>query len=371
MPEITRKLLKKLRGGVVELQPSASPRGRVLLSYTTLPFISPNALDGHTNRWECRRIAELFLEAGYAVDVVDFDHPTFTPHRTYNFCLDIAHNLERFTPSLGKGCVKVFHATTSHWLFNNQAEYTRLLELQKRRGFTLVPQRALTPSRNIEVADVVTLLGNDVTAGTYAYAQKSLRRIPISTTHLYPAPERKKIARAKTGFIWFGGSGIVHKGLDLVLETFTTLPDLHLTVFGKADTDFTHAYRKELQETANIQFLGHVDPGSRVFQNALETSIGLIFPSCAEGSSGGVVTAMHAGLIPIVSKEAGVDIGEAGIILPDCTVDTMRQVVTELTKLPEEQLNTLMLASWHKARAQHTRELFSAAYEHVIRELIS
>lgn len=371
MSVFTRKILKKLKGGLVELSPKEPPRGRVLLSYTTLPFISPRSIDGHTNRWECRRMAEIFVEAGYAVDIVDFDNASFLPKKPYQFCIDVHDKLERFSPFLGKNCVKIFHATTSHWLFNNTAEYERLLDLQRRRGVSLVPQRTLPSSQNLERADRITLLGNGVTEKTYAYAKKQILCLPISTTHLYPSPQDKDFAQAKKGFIWIGGTGMVHKGLDLVLEAFMTLPELHLTIFGKADVDFAQAYKKELSETSNIHFESYIDLGGTAFRKALDRSVGLIFPSCSEGSSGGVVTAMHAGLIPIVSKQSGVDVGEAGVILPDCEIDTIRQEIKKLSAASHELLKIRAISTWNNARNEHTREVFSTAYEAFVRDLLS
>lgn len=371
MPELIRKIAKKLHGGVVTLAPKGPSRGDVLLSYTTLPFISPKTLDGHTNRWECKRIAEICLEAGYTVDVVDFDHPNFTPRKPYTLCIDIQNKLEHFAQHLPKSCVKLFHATTSHWLFNNYAEYQRLFALQQRRGITLVPRRTLPPSRNAEHADVITLLGNDATAQTYGHIQKPLVQIPISTTHLYPSPEQKDFAHARTGFVWFGGSGMVHKGLDVVLEAFRDLPNCRLTIFGKADPDFAAAFHRELYETPTIQFVGHVDPGGVPFREAIDQAATLVFPSCSEGSSGGVVTAMHAGLIPVVSRESGINIGESGVILSACDVATIKHTVERIALSTPAELKALAMEAWQSARDRHTREQFSLAMESVLRSYLA
>ncbi len=312
-------------------------------------------------------MAEICLEAGYAVDVVDFDHPTFTPRKPYVLCIDIQHNLERFTQHLPASCIKLFHATTSHWLFNNLAEYERLHALKQRRGVVLTPRRTLPPSRNAECADACTLIGNDTTAATYAYTNKPITQIPISTTHLYPSPEQKDFAKARTGFVWFGGSGMAHKGLDLVLEAFSELPEYRLTVFGKADPDFVAAYKRELTDTPNIRFAGHVNPGSNLFMDTLQEAATLIFPSCSEGSSGGVVTAMHAGLIPLVSRECGVDVGSAGSFLPVCDVATIKREVTRLAQSDPSEVRSRAVEAWRFAREHHTREQFSRSMERVLR----
>lgn len=363
MLEFLRKIKKRLSGGVVHLSPHGERQGNVLLSYTTLPFISPGLIDAHTNRWECRRIAEIFLDRGYAVDLVDFDNKIFSPQKRYDYCIDIQNNLEKFLPHLNRDCVKIFHATTAYWSFNNMAEERRLLDIKKRHGFEFAPQRTLPPSRNAEIADYITILGNDFTVKTYSHITKQIHQIPISTTHLYPSPEHKDFNVAKNGFIWVGGTGMAHKGLDLVLEAFAIMPELRLTIFGKPDKDFVRAYHQELYTLPNIHYGGYVDFGGNDFKDAIYNSVALIFPSCSEGSSGGVVTAMHAGLIPIVSRESGVTVGNAGVILKENTIEIIRHEARRLASLSIELLQMRSVQIWNHARKQYTRDTFSRAYE--------
>lgn len=370
MFELLKRIKKRLSGGVVYLAPRGKRRGNVLLSYTTLPFISPRVIDGHTNRWECRRIAEIFLARGYAVDIVDFDNASFIPKKRYDYCFDVQNNLERFSSYLNKDCVKIFHATTAHWLFNNTAEGRRLADIKERRGFELVPQRTLPPSRNAELADYMTILGNDFTVETYSpYTKKHIHQIPISTTHLYPSPEDKDFDNTKCGFIWVGGTGMAHKGLDLVLEAFAKMPELRLTVFGKPDKDFVAAYHQELYELPNIRYGGYVDFGGSDFKDAVRDSAFLIFPSCSEGSSGGVVTAVHAGLIPIISHESGITVGDAGVILKENSIDAICREARTIVSLPAESLRARAVETWDYAQEHYTRDTFSRAYEAFVNEI--
>ncbi|OHA85052.1 MAG: hypothetical protein A2481_02065 [Candidatus Yonathbacteria bacterium RIFOXYC2_FULL_47_9] len=372
--DLVKKVRLTLSHGVVHMAPKGKVYGNVLLSYITLPFvISDKLLDAHTNRWECREIARLFLEQGYAVDVIDWTNTTFIPKKNYRFFIDIHNNLERLSPLLPKDCIKVFHATGAHWLFQNTAEYTRLLDLQKRRGVTLTPQRVMPPSHAIEHADVMTLLGNDFTESTYAYAKKKTYRIPLSTTHTYPSPNQKDFDSAKKNFVWFGGSGMVHKGLDLVLETFAAMPEYNLTICGKIsnEKDFEDTYRKELYESKNISVVGLIDPGSKEFQKICDDSIALIYPSCSEGQSGAVITIMHAGLIPVVSYQSGVDVADFGKILKENSIEGVKNMVHEIASLSTETLRSMSLDTWKFAQKNHTRATFSEHYKNFIQELLA
>jgi glycosyltransferase involved in cell wall biosynthesis len=352
-----------LSGGVITLKPENKARGAVLLSYTTLPFVSPHTLSGHSNRWECMEIAHIWKDAGFEVDIIDHSNKSFRPKKKYDYCIDAQDSLDYLSPLMEKTCVKVFHIASAHWKFQNEAEAKRLKDIENKKKIKLSPRRLLPSSKNIETCDIATMLGNDFTESTYTFAKKKIIRIPISTTHTFPSPEHKDFDRIRKNFIWLGGSGMAHKGLDLVLEAFAEMPDYHLTVFGKKDEDFAEVYEKELFSTPNIRYVGMVNLSTKNFIAVADNSIGMVFPSCSEGSSGGVVSAMHAGLIPIISHESGVDAHDFGVILRKNTIDEIKKTVSHLASLPTETLKTRAVATWRYARNHHTRESFSNTYK--------
>lgn len=365
LDEIVRRTLFRLRGRVLHLRPKGKPRGRVLMSYVTLPFLNrrKEILNGHSNRWESLEMVDALLKKGYTVDLIDITNASFVPNRRYDYFVDNCHHMERLAPLLGAQCIKIFHATTAHWKFNNTAEAARFDALYARRGVRLTPDRPMQPNRAIELCDAATLLGNDFTAGTYANSGKHMTRIPVSTTHTYPAPEQKDFAAAKKNFIWFGGAGVIHKGLDLVVEAFAQMPELNLTICGKieGEKDFLKIYARELA-LPNISVAGYMDPGSDAFKTTCDRSAALIYPSCSEGQAGSVVLAMHAGLIPVISRESGVDVEDFGVILVENTVAEIKKVAQELSNLPAATLKERAAATWRYARGHHTREKFSGAW---------
>lgn len=369
MLRLINRLRLKLKGGVWTIKPQGLPKGRTLISYTTLPFMSGNgALSAHTNRWECKEIANTFLNRGYVVDVIDWDRP-FIPKTRYDFLIDVRPDMERLAEKLNNDCYKVFHATGAHWDFQNRAEIRRIADIEMRRGKKLTPRRLQREGHSAETADIITSLGNDFTISTYAFAKKDIVRIPISTTRLFPSPESKNFETARNSFVWIGGAGMAHKGLDLVLEAFSGMPELSLTVFGKGDSDFMDVYKKELFETANIKYEGYVDIGSERFSKVVEASLALVFPSCSEGGGGSAIECMHAGLIPIVSREASVDVEDFGIILRENTIEEIRAQAQHLASLPTEALKRSAIKAWEYARKRHTRESFSLAFRSFVERI--
>ena len=370
--KILPKIKFELSSRVIRLKTKRQSKGNVLISYITLPFlIKDEHMNGHTNRWECKEMAKIFIDHGYNVDIIDWDNKKFTPERKYAFFIDINQNMERLSPLLNKDCVKIFHITTSHWKFQNEAEKKRLDDLEKRKGVRLVPRRQLEKSNGIELADIVTMLGNDTTESTYAYANKKIFRIPLSTTHVYKYSYKKEFEKVKKNFIWLGGAGMIHKGLNLVLEAFKELPDYKLSVFGNVsgESDFNKAYYHELYETPNVKTFGKVDVGGELFIQTAKESVGLVYPTCSEGQSGAVITALHAGLIPITNRSSGIDCDDFGIVLNDNSVEEIKKAVLKLGNMGSSELSELSLAAYTYANTNHTREVFSKTYNLFVSEL--
>jgi glycosyltransferase involved in cell wall biosynthesis len=373
LSEILRRILFRLRGRVIHLKPKGKPKGDVLISYITLPFLNrtEKTLNAHSNRWESIDMARAFTERGFAVDLIDITNDTFVPKKQYDFFIDNHYQMERLAPLLGEKCVKIFHITTSDWRFQNTAEEKRFEDLFKRRGVRVRPDRPLKPNKALELCDLATMLGNHQTASTYAYGEKEIIPIPLSTTHTYPTPEHKNFDKIRQNFIWFGGAGVIHKGLDLVVEAFAQMPQFNLTICGKLDgeTDFKKIYENELA-FPNIHIAGFMDPGSQEFKELCDNTLALIYPSCSEGQAGSVVLTMHAGLIPIISRESGVDVDNFGVILKENTIEEIKTTVKSISLLAASTLKARAVAAWQYARDHHTRETFAKSYRKFIDMLI-
>ena len=362
---------------LVSLNPKIPTIGNVLLCYSNQAFFlkrgEPFPKD-HTNRWESWQIARTFLDLGYCVDVIDENNDRFVPTRNYSFFVGNRTNFDRIARLLNRDAVKVLHIDTAHWLFHNMAECWRLEALRQRRGVILLPQRNMRPNMAIEHADYGTVLGNDFTINTYKYAHKPLLRVPISTPTFYPWQHDKDFDGCRKSFLWFGSHGFIHKGLDLVLEAFAQMPDYNLTVCGpiQAEKGFQSVYHKELYDTSNIHTVGWVDITSANFLEIAKRCIGVVFPTCSESGGGGVITCMHAGLIPVVSYEASVDVDESmGVILRTCTVDEIRASVMKISHMTRQQLESMANRNWEFARANHSRETFAASYAKIVSEIMT
>ncbi len=364
--QVFRRKLERRLFGRITLRPKHPGDKRALLSYVTHPFALTLAelnRSPHTNPWECLIIAELLLERGFVVDVIEWTNTTFIPKQPYDLLIDVHHNLERLAPKMGSSCIKVFYATGAYWRYQNQAELSRLQALKERRGVSLAPQRQIAPEEPMQYADYATALGSAFSADTYP-EKKPSTLIPLLSTTEFPSPKEKNFAAISKNFAYIGGGGAVHKGLDLVLEAFAQLPDYTLTICAPlgAEQDFMQAYAKELT-LPNIKAVGRIDVRGEEFKRIIQNAVALVYPTCSEGQAGSVITGLHAGLIPIVTRQSGVEVSPFGLTLSDNpTVAEVRSAVTSLAALAPDELCSRAVAAWGYAREHHTKAKYRESY---------
>lgn len=363
---------------VISLNPDGPPRGHVLLSYRIELFsIKPGQPIPyyHYNRQLSVVMARTFVDLGFAVDVISNENRSFLPKKKYDFFIDTRMNFERIANGLNKDCVKILHATTAHPYFNNYAESKRLLALQERRHVTLRSRRFMNQKYAMAVtyADCV-VVHCEFGVKNFKYANKPMYLVPNAVPYNYTWRDSKDFEACRFRFLWLGSEGMVHKGLDLVLEAFAGMPEYHLTVCGPVarEKDFEQEYFQELYHTPNIHTHGWIDVESAEFRDLTNRCLGLVYPSCSETNAGSVLTSLHAGLIPIISCESGVDVGkDEGVVLDDCSIESIREAVRQTSSRSTQELRCMSRKSWEFAQENHTIKNFEKKYRNVIETLVS
>ncbi|MDA8017093.1 MAG: glycosyltransferase [Thermoanaerobaculia bacterium] len=373
---------------LVELQPESGVEvwGDALVAY-----IVDAVLDmdeelpvTHTHFWETRQIVQTFLDLGLRVDVVHWTNFEFVPDKPYRVALDVRHLLPRWRDHLPDDCLCIFHGETSHASFNDRAQEERHRAFEERHGNRLPERKAIGDTPAFAAADAATILGNETTLSTY---RDVLRRgavnddltgpeiwpVTISAPAQYPRLERA-IESCRRRFVWLGSEGLVHKGLDLVLEAFRELPEHDLTVCGpiEREREFERFYWHDLYAAPNVHTYGWVDVTSDAFLRLAQSSLFLIYPSCSEGQCGSVVTCMHAGLVPLVSDRTGVPMDPSySMELANPSVASLRRAILEISERPAEKLQTMSDCARAYARSHHNKERFAANYRAAIEEIFA
>lgn len=225
---------------LITLEGKNTEKGNALISYIGGQFIKDNGKNipvTHTHYLESYLIAKAIADLGYCVDIIDYRSKRFIPKKNYKLFVGVRTNFERISNYLSNKCLKIVHLDTSHWLHNNTAEYQRCLSLKKRRGEVIKSFKTVEPNWAIEKSDSATLLGNEYTEKTYKYSGKTIYKLPVPTCIEFSWNNNKSYVDNRRNYLWFGSSGLVHKGLDIVLETFEQLPEYHIYVCGPVNED--------------------------------------------------------------------------------------------------------------------------------------
>lgn len=359
------RLRRALRPGILRGVAGAGAGRRALLLYTVRAFRARAAGAGHQNQGQQRMLARALAGRGFAVDVVDYDESRrgLLAH-AYDLVVDL-HPRARplYEGRLAPGARRIAYVTGSDPAFCVAAERARLDDLERRRGVRLQPRRSPEPFPRdaIESCDAFLFFGDGRTLATYsAFRLPPVFRLPNNGHEgVEPTdPARREPRR----FLFLGGYGQVHKGLDLLLEAFAAEPDLELLVCSPfaAEPDFARAYRRELRATPNIRAVGPVDVTSGRFRELQAGCAAMILPSCSEGQAGSVTVALSLGLPCVVSDRCGFDEPEVEV-LPDCRIETLRAATRTAASSSRAALAERARASHALARRRYRPEHYAAA----------
>jgi glycosyltransferase involved in cell wall biosynthesis len=285
---------------------------------------------------------------------------SYLPNKKYDLVVDNHNTIERLY-SYFSDTIKILHISSAHWLYQNAREIERLQAIQLTKSRVIKPTRMLEPSASIELCDFATCLGNQFTAQTYAFAQKKIHFIPVTSTVYFDKKPQRDYNKVKHNFFWFGSKGFALKGLDIVLEAFAKMPQYNLTICAPLDTEkeFCEVFKKELFETDNIHTIGWVDVRGDKFVEIMEQNAAIVSLSFSEGGGASVITCMHGGLIPIVSKSNSVDIYDFGFMTDEISVSQLIKTLHEFTSLDNEILVDMSQKAYLYARENHNMAKFS------------
>ena len=353
---------------------------RVLICAVNRPFFKGVDFK-HNNQVEAVEMAKAFHELGYRVDVVNHDNPMAIDYGKYDvlFGSDLAfYNF--FMTETARRPRTILYACGAYAALSNAASMRRLEEVYRRRGVWLAGSARLdsTGIGQEGVVDGLIVLGNETSAAPYrAVTARPVHALPLFFHQVEDASEiiqARDLAQARRHFIWFSGTGLVHKGLDLVLEAFLRHPELHLHVYGdiERESPFVQAFHHELYQQPNVRVEGFLPLRSPGFRAALLASAFIICPSCAEASASSVLNITgNGGVIPILTPACAIDLGDFGVPIHETTVASVEEALVAASSLEGDELDRRQRASAAFFRAEHSLERFHQRLKAAIQAILA
>lgn len=353
-------------------------REKVLISYITEPFKNGIHLR-HTNQAEALEIAKVFNELGYNVDIADYYYEGNINYDKYSVIFGFGEPLIKSFYNRNHKILTINYGTGMHVTHQNYATLKRIEEVYKKKGKWLLKSGRIVDkawSVQTSLVDNIITLGNDEVVDSHQkYFSRKIYNIPISYYKLFDQEEilrNKNFEDAKNHFLWFGGSGLIHKGLDLLLEVYKELPNLHLHICGPIDNEpkFKNVYYEELYNTKNIHTYGFLDISSMTFKDIIEKCAFVIFPSCSEGGGGSVINVMVYGLIPIVSITASIRIKDFGIEIKELSHESIKESIIKAANLSKDEIKERSLKCANDTITGHSIEKFSYELKRALIEIL-
>jgi glycosyltransferase involved in cell wall biosynthesis len=348
-----------------------------LVSYITNPFRKETDLS-HTNLYETLEIGLALNNAGFNVDIADYDYTGIIDYSRYDFIIGFGEPLINSFYNRRRRIVTVYYGTGMHINTQNNNSLNRINEVFNKKGVFLPGSgRIVDKAWSIQttLVDAMILLGNLEVTKTYShYFNGKIYNIPamfLKCTDYNYIISSKIFDQAKKHFLWFGSSGLIHKGLDLLLEVFSKREDIHLHICGPLDNEpeFQLTYCGELKK-ANIFYHGFVSLDSDLFKELLQKCAFVIFPSCSEGGSPSVVNVCgNGGLIPLLSKEASIDIADFGFIFEKVNLVSIQSVIDFVIKMDSKELLEKSLICGKTISTINSRSNYSILLRKYINEI--
>ncbi len=222
-------------------------------------------------------ILDRLVKAGYVVDCVQtnilgFD--TNTSH--YSLIIDEGSSL----PLLAKveGQKKIYYCTGLKWSRWNANELLRLEWFKKEYGIYINPLRQASPVFSDEVADYILFKGTEEQMQDMnAQAARFQLAMPVD---FEPAHVIRDYGKRE--FVWIGGWGVLHKGLDIAIDAFEKMPGVKLHIFGALEKEKV-VYNwmiKKIAANPNISYHGYADYKSQSFFRYNKKLRGTCIPQC-------------------------------------------------------------------------------------------
>lgn len=362
-----------------------APNKRALLYYKTEPFVMPWKVRGyrHTNLWEIVEIVRILNRYGYVVDVVDRDAKRFVPANIYDLFLGLGagHSGKRFSQYAQRmpQATKILIAAGPEPRLSNKLVQEQYVRFKLRHSCEIAAMR-LTEGIDFESfaedTDYFMPIGEQHTFCPQSYmalGKPVLNYLPSTSPVIRFLPEWLE-ARSRRAFLCFAGDGFICKGVDVVVDAFADMPDIEVYVCGPpSEPAFFEVLESKLAASPNIRYEGFIKIGGQRFEELAAHCSYVVFPSSAEGCATSIATVLRTGLLPVVTRETGIDVRKFGIYIDGEKDNLVNETMRACRKAIEISDAEYRQRVWDclKDSSRYTQASFTDSFEKAILTVLS
>lgn len=356
-----------------------------LLYYKTEPFVMPWKLSGyrHTNLWEIVEMVRILNRYGYVVDVVDRDDKKFVPEDVYDLFLGLGagqsgKQFSKYAKKMPRA-TKILIAAGPEPGLSNKLVFDQYARFNQRHGCK-VPAMRIRGDLDFESftrdTDYFMPIGEKHTFSPQSYmalGKPVLNYLPSTSPAIRFLPEWLK-TRSRRAFLCFAGDGFICKGVDVVVDAFADMPDAEVYICGPhSEPAFFEVLGAKLAAAPNIRYEGFIKVGGARFEELVAKCAYVVFPSSSEGCATSIATVLRTGLLPVVTRETGIDIDQFGIYIDGEKENLVEETMSACRKAMEISDSEYRQRVWDclKDSSKYTQASFTDSFEKVVLEVLS
>ena len=355
---------------------------RALLCYLPEAFNGKELPRHHSNLTECHTIAEAFDRLGYNVDCASRGKAGID-YSSYDVVMGINCPAYATSFTIDKNIlpIRIFYSVGAHTFYNFRTTAKRNKEFFDRHNCWLLPSYHYIPGNGMNyymshLSDAVISLG-----GSFLTQQMTdegeqtdkVRQLPAFYFNVTTPDEKKDFSKCRNSILWFGSSGMMHKGLDIAIDFALEHPQFTLHICGgsRQEKEFWNFYMPKIKGADNIIIHGFVDIQSDEFKEVLAECGLLLNPSLSESGAVAVLNILGNGaLLPVYSKGTGLDIESAGIEVEEVTYDNFKKALIAVAALPTESIEQKAWAAHRLVKEKYTLDEYREGMYRHIKEII-
>ncbi len=321
--------------------------------------------------FEIFKIVKVFSELGYCIDLINCNDTKaieLISDAKYHVIFGFGEAFYQIT-ELQPEAISILYMTEHHPVFSYQEEKKRVdyFYARHKKNVSLKRSGMFYKPEHLEkkYTHVLTLSETEPLKDQYDNPYTIFPTGIINRNFKY---NNKNHLKSGNKFLWLGSSGVIHKGLDILLDVFSQRTDIELHICGMTSEDMNIL---SIPEKENIFAYGHVNINSDLFQKLTEECTYIILLSCSEGCATSVLTGMLHGLIPIVMRNAGFNrLGENAIFLDDFKIEYVDLKLTELIQINVNELEIFSKKVFEFAHSNFTLNTFEKSFRSIVSNIL-
>ena len=355
---------------------------RVLLCHLPEAFTSKKLPKYHSNFTECYTIAKCFDRLGYSVDCTSRAN-TGLDYSPYDIVCGINGNayMGSFAPDKNIKPLRIFYSVGAHMCYNYRVTTGRNLDFCKRHGLWLLSSNRYIPGDarvyyEEHFSDAVICLGNEYVMKQFLKEEDDIGKYRFQHAFFFPVTEPskdKEFGKCRRNILWFGSSGMLHKGLDIAIDFAVEHPEFTLHICGgnRQESAFWKYYKPIIEAHENIVMHGFVDIESDAFAKVLEQCGILLNPSVSEGGAVSVLNVLGNGaLLPVYSKGTGLDLSAVGIETDAVSYDNFKEALLEADRMTDDEFRKKAWAAHNLVKEHYTLKNYEDGIYMHLKEII-